>query len=100
VTKHLTPMVFGDRDTRERWLAECGDAKAAAYGTGAVFIVAPRHSVPTDRGLLGPGTKVSESDFTGFTRPYPSDDGTTLEIPLTTSQAFQRAIDFMIVLEC
>ncbi len=97
--RHLTPMTWGDRTTRERWLVECREARAAARGK-ALFIVAPRHSVATERGLLSGGAAIDVTDFVGFTKSYTKDDGTTGQSPLTPEEALQRAIDFGIVLDC
>lgn len=97
MSRNLTPMTWGDRATRERWLVECREARAAA---SSAFIVAPRHSVVTDRGLLSAGAPINVTDFVGFTKSYTGDDGTTVQMPLTPEDALQRAIDFGIVLDC
>jgi hypothetical protein len=99
VIKNLTPMVWGDRDTPERWREECRTARAAARERGARYVVAPRHSLPSEGGLIVAGTEVHPENFDGFTSPYPGDDGTE-QIPLSRADALQRAIDCGIVLEC
>jgi hypothetical protein len=97
--KNLTSVTFGDRATRDKYRAECIQAKAAGKARGDRYVVAPRHSLPSERGLLVAGTAVTEADFEGFTSPYPGDDGVE-QLRLTAPEALDRAIDLGIVLRC
>jgi hypothetical protein len=85
----LAEITFGNRDTRDAHRLEVQQARREARARGARYVVSPRHCLPTDRGLLNAGTEVSESDFEGFSAPYPGEER---GIPLRPDQALERAV--------
>jgi hypothetical protein len=92
----LSEIVFGDRDTRDAHRVEVQAARREARKRGVHYVVSPRHTLPTDRGVLAPGTEVLESDFQGFAAPYP---GEKRGIPLRPDQALAHAIACGVVLD-
>ena len=58
--------LFGDDETKERWLAEC----AAARRTQSVrYAVSPRMQIATQRGFLKAGQTVTLEDLSGGGEP-------------------------------
>jgi hypothetical protein len=99
VIKNLTQLQFGERGTQDKWHNECREAKAAGRERGARYIVAPRHSLPSESGLISAGTEVFSYNFDGFSFPYAGADGTE-QVPISRADALQRALDRGIVLDC
>jgi hypothetical protein len=99
VIKHLTQVQFGERSMHERWRNECREAKAAGRERGARYIVAPRHTLPSENGLIVAGTEVHPHDFDGFSSPYSGDAGTE-QIRMSREHALERAVERGIVIDC
>jgi hypothetical protein len=93
----LAEITFGDRETRDAHRAEVQAARREARKRGVHYVVSPRHSLPTERGLLTAGTEVRpDRDFEGFAAPYPGEER---GIPLRPDQALERAVACGVVLD-